>query len=425
MEVALHERRHPAWRPCVLRSMKSRSLRTAALIVFVAPGTLAAQEGPPTVQDTSASEPGIRVGHGDKGFELETADGKYLLQLQARLQFRISDPYDSDPVTFEEVDASDELSLAIRRARLKVGGHAFEPWLEYYFEYELASSALLNFEAKLERWKALSLHVGQWKVEYNRERMISSGRQQTADRSILTYPFTIDRQQGVSLFGRLSGGGALDFTYAAGVFTGMGRGERGNDDKVPMFAGRLQWNVFGEPVPLYGSDLNRQVSPLAIVALGGVTNRSPYTRFSQSGGGQLPGFEDGMEGQYRVKQAVLETALMWRGLSWQQELHWKEIDDRVNLQTTTLVGNLFQLGYFFGELLAFVPPQLELAGRYAWYDANEDVPDNERQEFTLAANWFFRGHLNKLTAELSYEDFEQGEIVRDGVRFRLQWDVSL
>ena len=43
----------------------------------------------------------------------------------------------------------------------------------------------------VQRYEALGLRVGQWKVEYNRERMISSGRQQTLDRSILTYPFAI------------------------------------------------------------------------------------------------------------------------------------------------------------------------------------------------------------------------------------------
>ena len=381
-------------------------------------GTIAA------IPDSASTETGIRIGHGDKGFEFETADGRYLLQLQARLQFRVSYPFESDPVTFEKFEGEDELSFAVRRARLKVGGHAFEPWVKYYFEYELASSALLNFEAKVERWKALSLHVGQWKVEYNRERMISSGKQQTADRSILTFPFTIDRQQGVSLFGRLSGGGAADFTYAAGVFTGTGRGNTKNDDDVPMFTGRLQWNMFGAPVPFHGSDLKRHEDPVAIVALAGTTNLSPYTRFSQAGGGQLPGFEEGVRGQYRVNQGVLETALMWKGFSWQQELHWKEIDDRVNGKTTRLIGNYVQAGYFFGELWSFVPPQLELAGRHAFYDPDRDVEDDFRHEVTVATNWFFHGHLNKLTAEISYLDLEEGAAERDGTRFRLQWDVS-
>jgi phosphate-selective porin OprO/OprP len=390
------------------------------LAILIGPAGGKAQEAE---LDSLPAVPSIRVGHGDKGFEFETADGRFLLQLQARLQFRISHPFDSDPVTFQEITDNDDLSFAVRRARLKVGGHAFETWLKYYFEYGLASSALLNFEAKVEKFQALSLHVGQWKVEYNRERMISSGKQQTADRSILTYPFTIDRQQGISMYGRLQGGGAADFSYWAGVFSGNGRGERG-DDEFPMWTGRLQWNAFGRPVPFSGSDLERTQDPAFNLALAGATNRSPYTRFSQAGGGQLPGFDDGVEGQYRVNQAVLETALMWKGISWQQELHWKEIDDRVNGGTTELLGNLVQIGYFFGEILSFVPPQLELAGRYALFDPDRDAEADNRQELTFAANWFFHGHLNKLTAEFSYLDYELEGVVRNGTRFRLQWDVS-
>ncbi|MEJ2548369.1 MAG: hypothetical protein P8125_11260 [Gemmatimonadota bacterium] len=71
-----------------------------------------------------------------------------------------------------------------------------------------------------------------------------------------------------------------------------------------------------------------------------------------------------------------------------------------------------------------MPPQLELAGRYALFDPDRDAEADNRQELTFAANWFFHGHLNKLTAEFSYLDYELEGVVRNGTRFRLQWDVS-
>jgi len=55
---------------------------------------------------------------------------------------------------------------------------------------------------------------------------------------------------------------------------------------------------------------------VGLVALAAVTNRSPYTRFSSAGGGQLEGFDQGEPGQYRVNQALAETALKYRGFSW-------------------------------------------------------------------------------------------------------------
>jgi phosphate-selective porin len=405
----------PSGRCALIRRQTRIALAGLALVGFGAVGASAQQE-------SADSTP--RVQHGDKGFEIETADGQFLFQIQPRLQVRFSYPFDSDPVTLEQFGEGDELSLSVRRARLKVGGHGFRPWLKYYFEYELASAALLNFEVMVQKYESLSLRVGQWKVEYNRERMISSGKQQTLDRSILTYPFTVDRQQGISLFGRLRGEGIADFTYAVGMFSGSGRGGQSNDDTAPMFVGRLQWNPLGDPVPMSGSDLQRHQDPVVGVALAGATNRSRYTRFSQSGGGQLPGFGEGVPGQYRVNQAVLETAAMWKGLSWQQELHWKEIEDRENVETTRLMGNPAQLGYFPSEIWSSVPSQLEFAFRHAIYDPDRDTDDLTEQEVALAVNWFFSGHANKLTAEVAHIELDQTTAKTGRTRVRVQWDIS-
>jgi phosphate-selective porin len=182
----------------------------------------------------------------------------------------------------------------------------------------------------------------------------------------------------------------------------------------------------GRVVPFSGSDTGNVQQPAALLALAGVTNRSPYTRFSQAGGGQLEGFDPGEPGQYQVPQWLQETAFIWHGLGWQQELHWKQIEDRKNGTTTTLMGNYAQVGYFFHGLWSWVPGPLELALRHAIYDPNRDVAGDVQQEFSLALNWFFDGHLNKLTAEWSYFDFENPrEDEEVGHRFRLQWDVSL
>ena len=72
-------------------------------------------------------------------------------------------------------------------------------------EYELAASVLLDFRMMIERFERIQIKVGQWKIHYNRERVVSSGQQQLVDRSILNREFTIDRQQGVSFYGRLKG----------------------------------------------------------------------------------------------------------------------------------------------------------------------------------------------------------------------------
>jgi hypothetical protein len=348
------------------------------------------------------------------------------MQMQARLQFRYAAPFDTDPLTFDDFGETKQQVFKINRARLKIGGHAFEPWLKYYWEYELASSSLLDFRLTVAKHSRANIKAGQWKAHYNRERVISSGKLQMVDRSLINRPFTIDRQQGVSIFGRLKGKSSVDFNYWISVFTGMGRGARENDDGHLMYMARIQWNFLGRELAFSSSDISFHDEGAGVLALAAVTNRSPYTRFSTEGGGQLEGYESGDPGQYRVNQWMEESAYKFRGFSWQQEFHWKQINDRKNNVITTLIGNYVEFGYFFHNLRDWVPEPLELAFRHALYIPDVNSNGNMKQEFSFDANWFFNGHLNKLTAEISYFHFAYAVVGKqDGFRFRLQWDISV
>lgn len=374
--------------------------------------------------DTVKAESRPLLSHGDKGFELSTGDGNYLLQIQFRGQFRLAYPTDSDPIELSDFH-EEQLYLRVNRARMKIGGHAFNPSLKYYLEYDFFGANLLDFRLMLDKLPYIKLMVGQWKARYTRERVISSGRQQTVERSIINRPFTIDRQQGVSIYGRLEGGGLADFNYWVSVFMGTGRGARENDDKNPMIMTRWQWNFMGEPLEFSGSDLTYHKKFTAILAVAGVTNRSPYTRFSTAGGGNLEGFEEGVDGQYRVNQLLAETAGKYRGFSWQQELHWKEINDKVNITSTAMIGNLIQFGYFPHYSWKDFPKKMELYARHAFYDPDVKIDSDYQQEFSAGANWFFNGHANKLTAEYSYFHYSPESVqLHTGSRVRLQWDVS-
>lgn len=363
----------------------------------------------------------------EKGFQFVTRDNKFLLQIHSRIQFRFATPEDQDPVTFDDFSGEKKPVFKINRARLKIGGHAFKPWLKYYWEYELSQSNLLNFTIMIEKWKWLKFQVGQFKVEYTRERRISSGEQQMVDRSLINRPFTIDRQQGVEFYGRLKGNGIADFNYWVGAFTGTGRGNTANDDNHLMYFGRTQWNFTGRYLDFGGSDVEIHHKPAGVLAISAVTNRSPYTRFSQAGGGSLEGYENGLPGQYRVNQVNLETAFMYKGFSWQSEIHWKEIIDKFeNDNTDVLQGYYAQAGYFFHEALAWWPKPLELALRNAVYMPNNPADQTQKRETSAALNWFFDEHRNKLTFETSYFNYDKtGGIPENLWRFRLQWDISL
>jgi hypothetical protein len=365
------------------------------------------------------------ISHSSKGFVFATADKKFELQIAARLQFRFATPDDQNPVTFNDFTNLNSRLFKINRSRLKIGGHAYHPWLKYYFEYELGQGNLLDFRVMIEKWPWLKFKFGQWKTEFTRERFISSGDQQMVDRSLINREFTLDRQQGITAYGNLAGHGAANFSYWVAMLTGTGRAATFNDDNKLMYFGRLQWNFLGRVVPFSGGDLAISEKPAGLIAFAAVTNTSPYTRFSQSGGGQLVGYEPGSNGQYKIDQYQLETAFNYKGFSWASELHRKFIFNKGTNEHTTLAGYYVQAGYFPHGILSGIPEKLEIAMRLSEYRPDLSIKANKQQEVAFAVNYFFEGHKNKLTAEITEFTFEDKDLLRqDETRIRVQWDIS-
>ena len=392
-------------------------------------------------------EGAVRASYGKKGFRLESRDGNYQTNLQWRAQLRATSPLRSDPRQLGDFD-KDELTAEGRRLRMKIGGHGYKPWLKYYFEVDLqptrssgksssnASARVIDWRIDVAKSKAFGIRVGQWKIDYNRERVDSSGRQQFVERSIVNRTFTVDRQMGLGFRGRLFEGTGADLRYYAGAFTGGGRGVS-NDDNNLMYIGRLQWNFLGRDLAMRQTDVERTEKPTGSFSIGGATHTGKATRWSSSGGGNLDGFAsvaNATEGQYRIHQAVAEFAFKYQGFSTQNEFHWKNIQDTTLAagqagNDNDLYGLYSQFGYFFNEIWSSVPEELELAARYAWLrepNAGNFAEENERQEFTVGANWFFNGHNNKLTLDYSYLTIDDGALalVDSGSRVRLQWDIS-
>ncbi len=377
------------------------------------------------------------------GFRLQSHDGNWRHEIQWRTQLRASTPFDSAPRQLSAFAADDVTNFQGRRLRMKVGGHGYQPWLRYYVEVDFqpardvddssasASARVIDWRIDVAKWDWGGLRVGQWKIDLNRERVDSSGRQQFVERSISNRAFTIDRQVGIQLRGRAFRETRADFSWWAGVMNGDGRGVRNNSDGL-MYMGRLQWNFMGRDLAFRQTDVEFTELPTGTLALGAFTNTGNCTRWSSSGCGNLDGFESPATAavdQFKTDQWVQEFAFKYRGLSIQQEYHEKTIRDRADSSKHQLTGGYVQAGYFFHHLFPSIPEPLEFAVRYAAVDEPNAVNrafENQRREFTLGANWFFSGHNNKITVDLSRLSLDDGlEGLSDSEnRLRFQWDVS-
>ncbi|GGW92939.1 porin [Alteromonas halophila] len=367
----------------------------------------------------------VTASYDKPGITFQTEDQRYKVNVHARFQFRYATPDDTQPLIRDDYAQEQGTEFGVNRSRLKIKGHAYKRWLRFSMEYDLKNNYLLDYRFRMEKYDALKVKLGQWKLEYSRERSISSGGQQMLDRSIINRHFTIDRHQAVSVYGHIQSGETLDFNYWAGIGTGTGRGSNQDDDSQPLYFGRLQWNALGGGVGFVASDLSVSSQPRLSFAYAAATNRSRYTRFSSSGGGSLTGFDTGQPGQFEITQFNIDGAFQYAGLSAQAEYHEKTITDRRNNNLETdLKGYYVQVGYFFHQLVDAWPKHLELAGRYASYEP-ESVTDKTQTEYAVAANYFIQGHKNKVTVDATY--FEQSQALLTDVdewRYRIQWDVS-
>lgn len=121
------------------------------------------------------------VSFGKNGFEFKTDDGKFVLAIQNRIQTRYANPFDSDP---RSIDGSNDglnrnqSSFMIRRARTKLRGHAYWPWLKYYLQYDWSQPVLRDLNLTVDKYQWAKLWFGRGKVLYNDERVTSSGNQQ-------------------------------------------------------------------------------------------------------------------------------------------------------------------------------------------------------------------------------------------------------
>jgi len=385
------------------------------------------------------------LSYGKNGFEFRTDDDKFSLAIQNRVQARFAEPFDGDPRTLADLD-KDEKSFMIRRARTKLNGHAYVPWLKYYLQYDWSQPVLRDLNLTVDKYKWAQVRVGRGKVSYNNERVTSSGSQQFVNRSIVNDVFTVDRQQGIEVKGNLFSGTWYDMTYYAGAFTGLGVGERNNDDGNMMYSGRLQWNALGGEMKFSQSDIEFHEQPALNISVAANSNRSKCTAFETDSRScrnltdvnaagtaryRSPSetFEKGgaKSGQYEISQMMEEIHFKWNGFSFLHELHAKRIKDTLNNdQETKLLGGFVQAGYFPHRQIMAIPENIELAGRYAFVDMDTDRDNDKQTELSAVINYFLEGHFNKLSLQLSRLNVEDPiKLEKDNeTRVWAQWDFS-
>jgi phosphate-selective porin OprO/OprP len=355
-----------------------------------------------------------------EGFELATADGKYALRIRARLQIR----YDAE-VPHVKGEPSTHL-LQIRRARLQFTGNVFGKHNRYYIQLGFAPRDMLGGlvegseqirynpvrDARLEftYLRDATVWVGQMKVPFSRQRVISSGNQQFVDRSSVNEEFNLDRDIGLQLRSDdVAGLGKLK--YAAGLFLGDGRNAYQLTRTGVLVVGRVSVHPLGEFKDESEADLERMRRPG--LSLGGA-----YAYHDDAPGDRgIHGVRPADGGTTDLHNATADLMFKWRGLSVASAFHVRRArrrnpGDAVDAEgmPVPVAAPRDGLGFFTQVGYLLPPIDLELAARYSFVRGRRGAVTSlvDRDELGGGLSYYFIGHNLKL--QLDY--------------FRV-WDASL
>ncbi|MBV1861835.1 MAG: OprO/OprP family phosphate-selective porin, partial [Nannocystaceae bacterium] len=339
------------------------------------------------------------------GLEFKSSDGRFALATRLRAQFRYTLNHDGEAGETTQ-------GMQIRRARLQFKGHFWNEHNKFKTEFALSPrdmglrdgaasrTPILDWYLDFTYLRDLSLRVGQYKLPYSRQRVVSSGDLQLVDRSIANSEFTVDRDIGFDLHSKdLFGLGRL--RYNAGIYMGEGRDQYQTDTFEMLYVGRVEVLPFGMFKDYKEADFERSLKPRLSLGVGyaymdgGKRNRG-VTGSTPTDGGTTDYQNATVDVVFKIAGFSLFSDFFFRNgtRSFGDATIVDEsgIESPADLEAARNgLGWSAQVGYLLPRT------SLELAGRYGQTRKTQDdsgVPD--RDEAGGGLSYYFAGHPLKL-----------------------------
>ena len=365
-----------------------------------------------------------------KGINFMAADSSMTMKMQFRMQNLVELEYTGS-------DKSTTVAAQLRRSRLKFGGYAFSPKLQYKAEIGLSSSDIstsaedgrtsgssrmvLDAVLKYQFAKSWSVWVGQTKLPGNRERVVSSADLQFVDRSRVNSKFNIDRDMGFQLHGKVKLGSAVIKPKLAWT---MGEGRSISSDNIGGFnyTGRLEFLRTGEfegkNADYVLSDLDRQSKPK--VAFGVTYNVNDRAGRQQ---GQLGSYVKVTDSTGKVSyqentlQALqVDMIFKYKGISSLIEYANTKGQEGIKGYNTGSGLNA-QVGYLFKS-------NYEIAGRFTTISPDDKATSklSAEKQYTLGVSKYFVGHSLKIQSDATLQQIVG--VSNPNLIYRLQFEMQ-
>jgi phosphate-selective porin OprO and OprP len=333
-----------------------------------------------------------------------TTENAYL-EISNRVQVRFTEELPDDDTQLAGTgDAGDPRgSFRIRRAKFKLEGWMMKSWLTYELQLNWPAVSGSNAGAILEdaafdldfsKGKStLRAHVGQFKVPFGAQEMMSSGNQMFVDRALASNTFFRGRDTGIALWG-VSPGNRLE--WRVGMFNGNGVTRAANDNAQFQYNARVLWQPNGGQSlkqrawvggALYSeSDFESTTTPIYAVAVNWehqnnfnatAGNDQKWNAYSVDGIYKFKGFS--ANGMYSMARRTPETGAKFDA-----------------------TGGFIQAGMLFSRR------QYEVAARFGQFDPSDRVGRNITKEARIALNYYYARHGLKWQSDAGRVDVQPG-----------------
>jgi len=330
-----------------------------------------------------------------EGFEWGYNKGVYWrgpqfeVKLSTRTQFRYT-------YTMQDEDSATEDSgyFNIPRARLRLDGFAWYPWLRYKIQYDFTGNAdqcsgtgcdstlrrpdLRDLYFDITRAPWASVRFGQFKAPLGQQELTSSGNQEFVDRSIASEKFAPSRQQGVMMYGSSF---TRFFGYEGGLFNGNGRNKNANDNPGYMYVLRMHLDHNYETMDKLSEAATD--NPQHVQWTVGTAYMNNTVEQSLATTSEVLA-QDTLEGFFELKYKRLFVLTDYYTRTAEQLAGAPDVDSD---------GYITQVGMFV------VPKKIEVALRYSQVDPDNDTADDNETEARIGFGWYFSGHDLKFQAD--------------------------
>ncbi len=351
----------------------------------------------------------------ENGIELIQKDSLFSMQFQFRMQNRAG--YLSKS---EEDLTPQEMEFRVRRLRMRLKGFVANPKITYYVQlsfsrgdmdwedpnaskYNTSPNIVRDAVISYEPMNSLKLTFGQTKLPGNRQRVISSGNLQFADRSIVNATYTLDRD-----FGFFATYEKEYFALKGAMTSGEGRNST-KSDKGLNYTGRLEILPFGRFTKGNDEcegDLARETTPKLVLAGSFNHNENMYRQSGTLG--------NDLYSPATMQNLHLDLLFKYKGFAFYQEycsriskngitIDPKEVSKMRNVYTG--FGTLSQISYLFQN-------NYEIAFRYANITPDDklyknttypSINEKKQEHFHLGISKYIYGHRLKVQGNLLYQ----------------------